>query len=143
MKLLTFTKLYLKNIFNFKGRASRWEYWGGGVLGGSLIVFLATFIYLFTYSTLFDFIMSVLYLYIIFAGFSCTVRRLHDVGKSGWNILWAIIPFGIFYLIYLYVQPSEQKNNSWGEVSIHAKIESTSELIQNEIEDEEERDTPF
>ena len=143
MKLLTFTKLYLKNIFDFKGRASRWEYWGGNYLGGGLIIFVSAFIWIYINSALFDFIMSVLFLYLIFASFSCTVRRLHDVGKSGWNILWAITYVGVFYLLYLYVQPSEQKNNQWGEVPIHTKSQVTPEINQNEIIDEEEQDTPF
>lgn len=143
MKLLTFTKLYLKNIFDFKGRASRWEYWGGNFLGGGLIIFVSAFIWIYINSALFDFIMSVLYLYLIFAAFSCTVRRLHDVGKSGWNILWAITYVGIFYLLYLYVQPSEQKNNQWGEVPIHTKPQVTPEINKNEMIDEEEQDTPF
>ena len=143
MKLLTFTKLYLKNIFDFKGRASRWEYWGGNFLGGGLIIFVSAFIWIYINSALFDFIMSVLYLYLIFAAFSCTVRRLHDVGKSGWNILWAITYVGVFYLLYLYVQPSEQKNNQWGEVPIHTKPQVTPEINKNEIIDEEEQDTPF
>ena len=128
MKLITFTKLYLKNIFDFKGRASRWEYWGGGFLGGALIIFVAAFIWLLTLSALFDLIFSLLYLYLIIASFSCSVRRLHDVGKSGWNILWVITGIGGFYLLYLYVQPSEQKNNQWGEAPIHTRSEATPEI---------------
>ena len=35
------------------------------------------------------------------------VRRMHDIGKSGWNILWGLIPvIGWIYLIYLLIQPS-------------------------------------
>ena len=35
------------------------------------------------------------------------VRRLHDIGKSGWWILVAFVPIlGWIYLIYLYCQPS-------------------------------------
>ena len=35
------------------------------------------------------------------------VRRLHDVGKSGWWLLIAFVPFlGALYLIYLCAQPS-------------------------------------
>jgi uncharacterized membrane protein YhaH (DUF805 family) len=35
------------------------------------------------------------------------VRRMHDIGKSGWWLLVAFIPvLGWFYLIYLYCQPS-------------------------------------
>ncbi len=35
------------------------------------------------------------------------VRRLHDIGKSGWWILVGLIPvLGWIYLIYLYCQPT-------------------------------------
>jgi len=44
------------------------------------------------------------------------VRRLHDVGKSGWWILIALVPFGAFYLLYLWVRPSEPAGTSQAEV---------------------------
>jgi uncharacterized membrane protein YhaH (DUF805 family) len=35
------------------------------------------------------------------------VRRMHDIGKSGWWLLVGLIPIlGWIYLIYLYCQPS-------------------------------------
>ena len=35
------------------------------------------------------------------------VRRLHDIGKSGWWVLVSLIPvLGWIYVIYLYCQPS-------------------------------------
>ena len=43
-----------------------------------------------------------------------TVRRLHDVDKSGWYILLGLIPFVIFYLIYLYCQPGTAGANRFG-----------------------------
>ncbi|HEY5713704.1 MAG TPA: DUF805 domain-containing protein [Allosphingosinicella sp.] len=44
-----------------------------------------------------------------------TVRRLHDIDKSGWMILIGLIPlFGWFYLLYLYVQPGTSGPNSHG-----------------------------
>lgn len=39
------------------------------------------------------------------------VRRMHDVGKSGWNLLWSLIPIlGWLYVLYLEVQPSTGPN---------------------------------
>jgi hypothetical protein len=44
------------------------------------------------------------------------VRRLHDVGKTGWWFLIAFVPFGAFYLLYLWVQPSEPSSTAQAEV---------------------------
>ena len=44
------------------------------------------------------------------------VRRLHDVGKSGWWFLIAFVPFGGFYLLYLWAQPSEPSSTAQAEV---------------------------
>jgi uncharacterized membrane protein YhaH (DUF805 family) len=44
-----------------------------------------------------------------------TVRRLHDVGKSGWMILIGLIPLaGWLYLLFLYVQPGTAGPNAYG-----------------------------
>jgi uncharacterized membrane protein YhaH (DUF805 family) len=41
-----------------------------------------------------------------------TVRRLHDIGRSGWWIFIAIIPvIGALVLLYWYVQPSQTGPN--------------------------------
>ena len=37
---------------------------------------------------------------------SILVRRLHDVNKSGWLILFSFFPLFNLYLLYLLVQPS-------------------------------------
>ena len=41
--------------------------------------------------------------------------RLHDAGKSAWNLLWYLVPIvGWIILIVLYCQPSEKGENAWG-----------------------------
>ena len=144
MKLFTFTKLFLKNIFDFKGRASRWEYWGGSILGGYILLLFLVMLYAATlYSFFGELISGILFIYIVIAAFSCQVRRLHDVGKSGWNLLWNITGIGALYNLFLFVQPSEPKNNKWGGVPSHIIYDSSPELTQNEIVDEEGQETPF
>lgn len=44
---------------------------------------------------------------------SVTVRRLHDINRSGWNFWWEVVPFGGLYLLYLLVQPSEDDDNDY------------------------------
>ena len=44
-----------------------------------------------------------------------SVRRLRDVHRSGWNLLWMLIPlFGSLYLLHTTVQPSDVDMNGCG-----------------------------
>ena len=129
-------KTCLKDKYaNFKGRASRSEFW---------------FFYLFlliSYAILISFVAVSLYLFMwlfgIFAfamiipSLAVSVRRLHDVNKSGWFILLPL-PFDIMervleksseglslvflcvslglyiYLFVLYCTDGDKKNNRFG-----------------------------
>ena len=48
---------------------------------------------------------------------SVTVRRLHDVNKSGWNILWILTIIGAFYVIYLNIIKCSEGDNHYGSPS--------------------------
>lgn len=51
-------------------------------------------------------------------------RRLHDIGKSGWLQLLAIIPLvGIIILIIWWVKDGEEEDNNWGAVPVPAEVE--------------------
>ena len=42
-------------------------------------------------------------------------RRLHDVGKSGWMLLVALIPLiGVIWLLILFCKDSHLEENKWG-----------------------------
>ena len=46
---------------------------------------------------------------------SLVVRRLHDVGKSGWFYLIILIPLiGIIWLLILYCTEGQKQDNKWG-----------------------------
>jgi uncharacterized membrane protein YhaH (DUF805 family) len=60
-------------------------------------------------------IFAVLYviygLAVLLPSLAAAIRRLHDTGKSGWMILFGLIPFvGFIILIVFYVQPSDGSN---------------------------------
>lgn len=43
------------------------------------------------------------------------IKRLHDVGKNGWNIFLPLIPLiGAIWFIYLILSNSEKKDNEYG-----------------------------
>ena len=43
------------------------------------------------------------------------VRRMHDIDKSGWWLLIALVPvIGVIVLIYFYAQPGQREANRFG-----------------------------
>ena len=106
----------LRQYTDFKGRARRTEYWMftlvnviislslvmiDGKMGVSIFDDIA-----YGYLTLFY------SLAVFIPGLAVTVRRLHDIGKSGWWYLVGLIPLigGIWLLILLVTEGVPQEN---------------------------------
>ena len=109
------------------GRASRREYWLyqlnwwiSALAIGSLIYWVglnSTVEYL--HSFIFDFVFAVVLLAVLSAWswIAVTVRRLHDVGKSGKNTFWILIPvIGLILVALIAVRPSDAGENCYGTV---------------------------
>ncbi|WP_114950795.1 DUF805 domain-containing protein [Sphingosinicella terrae] len=119
----------LKRYAEFSGRSRRKEYWLW-----VLFVLVAYFVLMYVDAALglggtadsyaeggsAGFNMSGGWLTMIFAlavfipGLAVSIRRLHDIGKSGWFVLLAFVPLVNLYLLYLYVQPGTQGPNEYG-----------------------------
>lgn len=104
----------IKQYADFKGRARRKEYWMF-YLFWLAFSFLAMLIDLMIFegvpifATLFSF-------FIFIPSLAVEVRRLHDVGASGWMLLVAFIPIvGIIWLIVLFCKAGEPGTNEWGD----------------------------
>ena len=108
-------KWYLKvvrdNYANFNGRASRQEYWMF-FLFNVIFAFVAGFVDGF-FGLGFLYLLYVLAVFI--PGLAVGVRRLHDVGKSGWFLLISLIPLvGAIWLIVLVASKSNPGENQYG-----------------------------
>lgn len=58
---------------------------------------------------------NVVYIYLILMvapSFNATVKRLHDVGKSGKWMLWLLLPAPGFLVIFLYVIGGGEENGN-------------------------------
>ena len=109
----------LKQYADFSGRARRKEYW---------MFALFNFIFLII-AMILDNVLGLTagelpygvfyYLYILavlIPQLAVSVRRLHDVGKSGWMFLIVLIPLvGPIWLLVLMATDSQQGTNKWGE----------------------------
>jgi uncharacterized membrane protein YhaH (DUF805 family) len=50
----------------------------------------------------------------IVPGIAVTVRRLHDIGQSGWWILGSFVPLGGFVMLFFYAKRSQAGPNKYG-----------------------------
>ena len=111
----------LKHYATFKGRAQRKEFWFYmlfymvGVFVCSLIdevLFDASYSGLQIFATLFS-------LGSLVPTIAVTARRLHDLGKSGWWQLLALIPVvGIIILIIWYASKGQDQENAYGQPEV-------------------------
>jgi len=61
--------------------------------------------------------------YVVFGllNLSVSIRRLHDIGKSGWWVLLSLIPLvGILILIWWWAQPGSAEANKYGDNPLEA-----------------------
>ena len=58
-----------------------------------------------------------IYVLVLFIpGLAVAVRRLHDIGKSGWMLLITLIPLiGVIWLLVLLLTDSNSEENLYGE----------------------------
>ena len=123
-----YLKVIKENFVNFNGRARRKEFWmfqlfliiiaticivldnilgtvlavDAGPVGLGLIVLPYGWLYFLC--GVFHFLPSL----------SVLVRRLHDVGKSGWWYFIGLIPIVNFWLLYLLCKDGDNSENTYG-----------------------------
>ena len=108
----------LKNYATFSGRARRKEYWMFALFN-TIFAIVAMILDNVLGTTVDDFVYGLFYflycLFVIIPSWAVTVRRLHDVGKSGWWIFISLIPLiGGIWLFILTVTDSEPGENQYG-----------------------------
>lgn len=105
-------KKVIKNTFNYKGRARRKEYWYY-ILVASIIILIG-----FTLDGILDTpdtLSGLAGFILFFPSLAVTIRRLHDIGKSGWWYLISAIPLiGSLILLFWNCQETSPETNQWG-----------------------------
>ena len=123
------SKSYLVKWLNFKERTSRSEYWWGYLFSvifsfsiGFIIGFVSAIIGVEEGSTtmgqlqipVMGLLQLPLTLFLVIAGLSLSVRRLHDIDRSGWWFLIIFTIIGIFVLIYWACKKGDEVENRFG-----------------------------
>ena len=119
MNIFEATVVCMRKYTNFTDRASRQEYW----LFSLAMIFLSTIAGIVDSTLLgipffdLDFftpIYSIFLITTLIPSVAVSVRRLHDVNKSGWWTLIGITGIGLIPLIYWACKKSDETVNHYG-----------------------------
>ena len=104
----------LRQYADFNGRARRTEYWMFTLINLLISLSLSALQYLLDVS-LFGIISSIYSIAVLIPTIAVAIRRLHDIGKSGWFLLLAVIPIiGAIWLLVLFVTDGNPHENEYG-----------------------------
>ena len=119
MSFMSAMKSGFKNSFSLSGRASRSEYWFW-VLGGvifQMTMVIGSIVLAVMEVPVLPGLMILAPILLVPGSITLVVRRIHDVGMSGWMWFVALVPvIGEIYLIYLFVQEGDFGENAYGAV---------------------------
>jgi len=119
MPFMSAMKSGFKNSFSLSGRASRSEYWFW-VLGGMIFqmtMIIGSIVLAIVEIPVLPGLMILAPILLVPGSITLVVRRLHDVGMSGWFWFVVLVPLiGAIYLIYLFVQEGDAGENAYGAV---------------------------
>ena len=124
MNFVEATKCYFIKWIDFNTRISRSEFWWGnlgalivslllGACVGFMVGVVGSMLGL-DIDALLDLMMLPIQLFLFIAGISLTVRRLHDINKSGWWMLIVFTIVGIIVLLIWECQQGDEGENRFG-----------------------------
>ena len=109
----------LKKYAVFAGRARRKEYWYFFLFNtiiGIVLAFIDSATGSYNQNAGMGLLGSIYALAVLIPGIAVSVRRLHDIGKSGWWLFIILIPLiGAIVLLVFMVLDSEPGQNDYGE----------------------------
>ena len=130
MNFTTAVKVVLSKYATLEGRASRSEYWYW-VLAIIILSFVLAIIEGAVIAPSIGFEafdpqagqpLRVLMIFAVFLpSLGVSVRRLHDIGRSGWWLLIQFVPFiGSLILLWWFVRPGEGSDNAYGTSQLYS-----------------------
>jgi uncharacterized membrane protein YhaH (DUF805 family) len=120
---------FWKKFLIFSGRSSRKDYWMFTLINFGIVVLLQSIDY--ALSRNWDrnpqILLSIYGLAILLPTVGVTIRRLHDIDKSGWWILLNLIPLvGFIWSLVLMTTPGDHGDNKYGADPYAEIVESSN-----------------
>lgn len=134
LTLLMAAKLLWAHKFSWKGRATRTEFWLSeiilGFIGGLMYLYASLVMFMgfqFYDETLFLGVTSLLLITIcgiitiglIILTITSCIRRLHDIGKSGWYVWVGLIPIVGQVLLIIWISRPSDGDNRYGSIPVY------------------------
>jgi uncharacterized membrane protein YhaH (DUF805 family) len=105
-------RVVLERYALFSGRAGRAEFWWfflANLIVGAILSILGRA------ATIFVILYALYGLALIIPSLAVSIRRLHDIGRSGWWILIGLIPIvGVIVLLIFHATAGEAQPNAYG-----------------------------
>ena len=99
------TKLFFIRYADFNGRSRRSEFWWAqltvGILGGVIGMIIPNLSWIWS-------------LAVLVPSIAISIRRLHDIGKSGWWYLIILIPLVGTIILLVWFCTDSTEDNQWG-----------------------------
>lgn len=106
----------LKKYADFNGRARRTEYWTFALVNLIIGSILGTLSAIPLLGLIFKMLSGIFSLLILIPSLAVSVRRLHDIDKTGWFLLLCLIPIaGPIILLVFFCTDSNPGPNAYGE----------------------------
>lgn len=113
-------KITWLKTFEIKNRMSKEIYWKGMLMHFLLSFFPSLILTIMELEHAVVIVFYLFWLFSIFPVLSSTIQRLHDVGKSGWNLLLyyvlGCLMVGYVLLLINLTKDSEPCDNKWGRI---------------------------
>jgi uncharacterized membrane protein YhaH (DUF805 family) len=106
-----FMNVVTQHYFDFNGRARRAEFWWYILVYIIIVIVLGVIQSILHIGSLLSGLFG---LALLLPSLGVGVRRLHDIGRSGWFILLGLIPIVGLLLLYWYAQPGVAGSNEYG-----------------------------
>jgi len=124
-------KRFYSNYAIFSGRARRSEYWWASLFTAIAVIVAYSISLFFNFFTegVSILLCTVIILFLIpIPSLAVTIRRLHDVDKSGWYILLSLIPvIGAIILLFFCCKDSTIGENEWGISPKYSLLEASDD----------------
>ena len=108
----------LSEIYTTEGRLNRLRYFKYQIIWiliGLLIGLIIGFIIGDSSGSLLNMVVGLFSLFMGIGNIMLSVRRLHDLNKSGWFMLLAFVPLvNLVFALYLYLAPGQVGANQYG-----------------------------